>query len=290
MKTTRATSKSLALLLSSSALVALCACNSNTTETNTEAYLYQLEPKNYYTNLLCQTTYQHDSVDFETTYYFADERLYDIRTHFCLDTLIRSDESTYIKAVKIQRFVSDNLPHGNPQGMPEANNAIGLWAFAQQPGVQLNCRQHSMVLRDLLLSVGIKARYVTCLSCNPDDTDCHVVNEFYVPEFEKWVMIDSDMDAIVTDTCGIPLSLAELRTYLAHNEPYLINGKPNEGQYYDAYMAKNCYWFAMHEKSIVDDETQHVEGDRMLVLAPAGFDQFVYSDPVVTTDSERFWK
>lgn len=149
----------------------------------------------------------------------------------------------------------------------------------------------------MLMSVGIKARYVTCLPEDAEDGDCHVVNEVFLPELGKWVMLDSDMDKVVTDMDGRPLSLRELRDKLIAGEPYLINGKVNEGQYYDMYMAKNSYWYNMHELSRMDDETgDPLPGDRRISLVPVGFTvkgggaQWLFENSVRTTNPEEFWK
>ena len=183
----------------------------------------QKEQKELYVGLLQKSRYAADTLRLRPVYCMDDDRLAQVESHFRLDTLFEGTEDTYQKALKIQRFVSDRLPHGNLPRMPERKNAIDLWAFADTSSYHLNCRLHSILMRDMLMSAGIKARYITCLPEDVEDQDCHVVNEVFVPELGKWAMIDSDQDQVVTDMEGVPLSLRELRDKLIAGEPYLIN-------------------------------------------------------------------
>lgn len=250
-----------------------------------------------YVALLREANYAPDTVTLKSEYCMDDENLAKVRTHFRLDTLFDGTEDTYRKGLKIQRFVSDHLPHGNPPEMPPGRNAIDLWAFADTSGYHLNCRLHSILMRDMLLAVGIKARYITCLPYDEQDQDCHVVNEMFSPELGKWIMLDSDQDKVVTDMSGIPLSLREWRDKLIADEPYLIDGKINKGQDYDAYMAKNSYWYSRHEMSCMDDETgETLPGDRYVSLIPVGYTvrsggtQWLFENSVHTTEPDEFWK
>lgn len=76
-----------------------------------------------------------------------------------------------------------------------------------------------------------------------------------------------------------------------------LNRKANEGQYYDTYMAKNNYWYSMHELSRMDDEIgDPLPGDRRLAPIPVGFTvrsggtQWLFENSVRTTNPEELWK
>ena len=134
----------------------------------------QKEQKEFYVGLLQESRYAADTLRLRPVYCMDDDRLTKVESHFRLDTLFEGTEDTYQKALKIQRFVSDRLPHGNLPRMPERKNAIDLWAFADTSSYHLNCRLHSILMRDMLMSAGIKARYITCLPEDVEDQDCHV--------------------------------------------------------------------------------------------------------------------
>lgn len=241
--------------------------------------------------------FEVNSLVVRPKYCFSSKKLQQVKEYFCLDTLFNGEEDTWQKTLKLQRFVSDNLPHGNPPEYVRELDAIGLWKYTKRTGNHLNCRQHSILMRDMLLSLGIKARHITCLSRDKNDTDAHVVNEVFLPESGRWVMVDSDMDKVVTDLDGNPLSVWELRQMLVSEESYLINGEPAEGQFYDSYMTKNCYWFIRHEISGLGDEMgRGLKNDRWLSLIPKGFkvenihSRQVFECSIPTTNPLEFWK
>lgn len=101
----------------------------------------------------------------------------------------------------------------------------------------------------MLKSIGIEARFITCMPEDKNDTDCHLVNQVWLPELIKWAIIDSDSGGNWTSNEeGLPLSLSELREkYINGTEIYYhpeFKEPSNEKGYYYAYMAKNLFWFA----------------------------------------------
>lgn len=252
-----------------------------------------------YALLLQESKYAPDTLEIHPLFCMDDPKLDSVRIHFRLDTLFNGTESTYEKAIKLQRFVSDNLPHDNPPTQIRERNAFSLWNYVKETGNNINCRQHSILYRDMALSVGIKTRFITCRPYDHEDSDCHVVNEVWLPELKKWAMIDSDQDKRVTSVDGLPLSIRELRELIVANKPYLINGESNKGKYYHMYMSKNTYWFSRHEISVMDDESG-LEGDiydqnRRVYLIPVGFsiehEKLTHlKDALKTTDPDQFWR
>lgn len=148
---------------------------------------------------------------------------------------------TWDKAISLARFVAENIPHANQKINPKRRNAIDLWKYTRSIEPAFNCRLHSILLHELLLSEGIVNRFVTCHPADSEDSDCHVVNLVWLPELQKWAMLDSDMNAWAEDEKGTPLSLAEMRErYIDGREIVyrpLLNSD-NDFVYYRAYWAK----------------------------------------------------
>ena len=106
-----------------------------------------------------------------------------IRAYFRLDTLLTdSSASTWDKALTLAKFVASNIPHANQTKYPEKRNAIDLWKYTREVEPAFNCRLHSILLHELMLSEGIINRFVTCLPADTLDSDCHVVNLVWLPE------------------------------------------------------------------------------------------------------------
>jgi len=72
------------------------------------------------------------------------------------------------------------------------------------------------------LSMGIPARYVTCMPAAPNDSECHVINTVWSSQLQKWLYIDPTMDAWIMDENGTMLSIAEVRERLINDQPLVL--------------------------------------------------------------------
>lgn len=181
----------------------------------------------------------------------------DYTSYFRLDTVVQEGMSTWEKSLAIGRWVSSHIPHANQKARPAAKDAITLWEFIQHEEPAFNCRYHSFFAMQLLRSVGVEARVLTCLPKDDNDPDCHVVNIVYLPEYQKWAMLDTDQSMYATDADGTPLAPWEMREYYAQDKTFTLwynYESPDQGMdYYRSYMAKNTYAFAS-PTSIEDNE------------------------------------
>ena len=215
--------------------------------------IHQLPKKRYddYVQLLRTSgALEKDTVTFEMKMIQDTIRAKEIQNYFNLDSLYDADADTWSKALAIGQFVASNIPHDNQEIEPEHRNAIDLWKYTKNVAPAFNCRMHSILTFELMLAAGLDARYVTCLPEDEDDSDCHVVNEVWLPEQKKWVMIDSDMGHYISNPDGVPLSLKEIREHYISGEEMviydLLKNAPMKDDDYSAYMAKNTYWFRCH--------------------------------------------
>ena len=107
-------------------------------------------------------------------------------------------------------------------------------------------------------------------------------------------MIDSDMQAWISNSEGTPLSLAEMRERYISGSPMRINPlfdslkEDFNYDYYRSYWAKNLYWFICWEETGYDKETS--PSGQEVVLVPPGFKGFKYrGGSIFTSDDKRFW-
>ena len=248
--------------------------------------------------------YKVDAANLDMKITIDSLRAAQIKEYFQLDTLYSADADTWSRALAIGEFVATNIPHANQKEYPKRVDAIGLWEYTKSVEPAFNCRLHSIMTFELLSSVGIKARYITCLPKDENDRDCHVVNEVWLPEMNKWVMLDTDMGGhYVTDGSGRLLSLREMREhYIADKEmifyPGFGNGSSKKTYYYK-YMAKNTYLFACWNNLgfYQEDYENHPDlasRDKYYGLVPSGFNPFTKKHnkrtSIATNDVEQFWK
>lgn len=240
--------------------------------------------------------YGHDSRSFNIRPVADSARAAQIREYFQLDTLYDEAATTWEKTLAIAGFVATNIPHANQNIQPEKKDAICLWEYSRSIEPAFNCRLHSIMLFELLSSVGIDATYVTCMPKDRHDRDCHVVNQVWLPELGKWVMIDSDSDGFyATDDAGNLLSLREMREFYIQGKqicyhPRFGEAAGEECWFYD-YMAKNTYWFSCWETIHFDQESSDGKDvGRYIHLVPKKFLPFgINMGDLVTSDEDQFW-
>ena len=254
------------------------------------------EPTSHIETLKLSGPYGKDKIKFNIHPVIDTERAAEIREYFQLDTLYDETASTWEKTLAIARFVATNIPHANQTIQPEKRNAIYLWEYTKNTEPAFNCRLHSIMMFELLSSVGIEATYITCMPEDCNDNDCHVVNQVWLPELGKWVMIDSDSGGFyATDGDGNLLSLQEMRELYIQGKPILYHPQfaeagSSDSWYYD-YMAKNTYWFSSWETIHFDQEpSAGKDAGRYIHLVPKGFKPFgINSKDIVTSDTGQFW-
>ena len=242
--------------------------------------------------------YKEDTAKIEINHIPDIKRAEDIMDYFCLDTLYDECASTWEKALAIGGFVADNIPHDNQKEYPEYVNAIGLREYTKTVAPAFNCRLHSILAYELLTAAGIKARYITCLPYDRNDNDRHVVNEVWLPETGKWVMIDTDMKRYVTDKKGNLLSLAEIREHFINDKKVVVHfnfdNPISKITYYHAYLAKNTYWFCRWgDLGFYQEDYQTFPESKLrsryYALVPEGFETLTGKE-IITHDPEQFWR
>ena len=258
-------------------------------------YVYKIQGEQYIEILQLADSYQSDSVCFSFELLAQDKKSQDIRSFFQLDSLISKGDDTWNETLRIAQIVA-SIKHDNPDPKPSKYNAIDLWEWAKEHPNGFNCRTHSIMLHELLLSVGIENKVITCSPKDTTDRDCHVVNIVWLPEKEKWVMIDSDKHAYATSENGDLLSLHEMRTKITNHEPIIFNSFTEDSirqknlLYY--YWAKNLYSFNSIEKQTYDIESSPSDNYRKVYLVPNKNHipkSFRSQYDILTTDVNRFW-
>ena len=250
--------------------------------------------------------------NFQKEYLVDQTRAAQIREYFKtntsldLDAIATSQKSTWEKALDVAVFVAKNIPHNNQKEMLVERNAITLWEYSRRNKNGFNCRWHATILSELLLSIGIRNSFVTCLPYDKDDGDCHVVNIVWLPELNKWAMLDCDFTQYITGDNNIPLSLQEMREYIQSGKNFTVNilpgfeaswvAKPSGKEYLQAYWAKNLYWFALYTVYAFDLEGALTpEGTRTYsstytCLVPPDYDcSYLYKGEHRTSDAQAFW-
>ncbi len=220
-----------------------------------------------------------------------------VREYFQLDSIAGTGDEMS-KIINLLHFAHDNIRHDGSNRAFAEMDAIDLYNYHKTTGKGVNCRQLAISLCEMYLSMGIPARYVTCMPADPFDMECHVINSVWSSQLGKWLYIDPTMDAWVMDEGGSMLSIAEVRERLIDGRPLVLcetanwnHESPQTKEYYlEQYMAKNLYYFVCKKISRFNPESIYRDNDptQDVKLIPEGFDNDNYKCEY-TTDPEYFW-
>ncbi|MBO4851784.1 MAG: transglutaminase domain-containing protein [Prevotella sp.] len=220
-----------------------------------------------------------------------------VRDYFKLDSVAgQGDELS--KIINLLHFAHDNIRHDGGNRAFAEMDAIDLYNYYKTTGKGVNCRQLAISLCEMYLSMGIPARYVTCLAADPNDYECHVINSVWSEQLQKWLYIDPTMDAWVMDENRTMLSIEEVRERLVNDRPLVLCETANwnhetqqtKEYYLDYYMAKNLYYFVCKKVSRFNPESIYRtnDPDDDVRLIPSGFVNDNYKCHT-TTDPAVFW-
>lgn len=259
--------------------------------------------------------YSVDSLDYTFTYQSPDnEDFKTLREYFNLDS-VAGDGDELSKIKRLLAFVNNLIPHdGNTNFHENPSSVIEMTQLCISKNHGASCRSLAKLLNECYLSMGIKARYITCFP-KKYISDCHVINVVWSTQLNKWLWADPTWNAMVMDENGNYLSVQEVRDRLRNNLPLKLNedAQLNKGeQKYDAdindylynYMAKNLYYISSAKDFYAGIEYKKVQPTdstpprRWINLVPSNFDIEKDdigggTDPktnVITTDDAHFWQ
>lgn len=226
----------------------------------------------------------------------SDSLLQRTRRYFNTDSIAgNGDDVSRIK--NLLAWVHNNIRHDGSSKWPNCHiNAVDLYETCQRENRPLNCRFMAIVLNEMLLSVGIPARYIGCQSKHyATDSDSHIICIAWSESLGKWIWVDPTWEAYVTDEHGTLLHPGEVRERLQKGQPLVVNENANWNhknrtsteEYLENYMAKNLYIISSFATSQSQAEGPG-ENPRtpMITLIPQGFEY----GGLTTTDDKYFWQ
>ncbi|MBQ3197436.1 MAG: transglutaminase domain-containing protein [Alistipes sp.] len=224
-----------------------------------------------------------------------------LREKFNLDSVAGAgNEISKIK--NLLHWVHNVVRHDGSSMNPEVMNTIAMVELCQKENRGVNCRMLAQMLTEVYLSMGFKARFVTCM---PRDhvSDCHVITTVYSNTLNKWLWVDPTFEAYVMDENGVMLSIAEVRERLRNDQPLQLNEDANwnnrqktyKEYYLDRYMAKNLYYLICMDYARFDAETVK-EGRIYRYIALMPYDEINSQTNSIgwsilrVSDDEWFWQ
>ncbi|HCI82494.1 MAG TPA: transglutaminase, partial [Ktedonobacter sp.] len=193
-----------------------------------------------------------------------------LRTEYHLESVIKHCTSDYEKVRAVCAWVRRQWEH-NGDNQPEKRDPISILCEAQQ-GKQFRCVEYAIVLSGVLAALGITARALSLMTQDVETREYgagHVATEVYLPDLEKWMLVDGQFDVIPVRE-GVPLNAVELQQALAQDATGLSieTFSQTEPGFYLSWIAPYLFYFQVPlDNRLFWAEVQDM---RHLVLVPLG--------------------
>jgi hypothetical protein len=211
----------------------------------------------------------------------SDSALRNLKERYTLDKLFQS-KNDVDACLKAMEWTFCHLLHKDFGEFTGSLHALEILDFSRSKRVTLNCLCHAIVLTEVLLAMGFRARSISCLPIDVVPSDNHVVTMVFIPGLDKWVMLDSALCCYIIDRNGTMLSIPEIRQCLIDDISLeicvysrFLNTKSPVSSYaafdkseYLAYLYKNFFRFM----SCAVQSAGPVPGDNIFyMLVPDGY-------------------
>ncbi len=219
------------------------------------------------------------------------EHLADLRKTYQLDSLIEDCKTDFDKIVKIQSWVQSRWVHDS-NNAPKTNNAIYIIQQAEE-GERFRCVEYSFEAGQCLASLGFRVRGLGLMTKDISEVKYgggHAVNEIYLDDLEKWVIIDPQYD-VISMSNGIPLNAAELQKLIAEDKDFEIlnpNNATTKSEY-EVWVAPYLYYFISTLKGESLSVKDRVLGNKkQLTLYPVGAEQPTYFQKIFSLNTSYY--
>jgi hypothetical protein len=189
---------------------------------------------------------------------YNDSYLKELREKYRLKELVSNANGTLSVIEKITNWVHHLWEH---DGENEPSNPDPLSILEEvSKGKRFRCVEYSIVLTGCLNALGIYSRKLALKTKDCETREIgagHVVAECFVPELNKWIMVDPQVNAIVFAN-GIPLNAVELAEAIHDGKKIDIPKAQNREQVetYLNFISPYLYYFSVkfdnRENVIVD--------------------------------------
>ena len=258
--------------------------------------------KNYqdlFNDLRYSNSYSEQKINIKYSYDFENVEHHKLEKKYNFKKMIEN-KSELEGAIYIMRFLHKIIiDSGEAIYIPKKRSGYSLLIEREKRNLNLNCRCCAIILNDVLLSLGYKAKIIVCRSKDYVDPECHVTNMVWINELHKWIVLDCALQTIVCDSSNNILTLFEIKQKLLNHEQLYfcyninkINYKINKEEFIK-YLMKNMYLFSTYEKFgpyLTNDKGNL----KTILLVPKNdyerYKAFIDNKTILTFDYKKFFE
>ena len=148
----------------------------------------------------------------------TDEDLSRLRELYNLEAIAGQGSETE-RLINLMTWVYRLTGHANEPEIPKELNAFNLIRLAQIEHMQINCYMKTVILNEVYLAMGWQSRQTHLLPHSHEEEESHFMTSVYAPTLGKWIAMDPDFGAYVTDEKGNILGVSEIRGRLVAGQP-----------------------------------------------------------------------
>ncbi len=153
----------------------------------------------------------------------SEANLARLRDAYHLDVVAGTGSET-TRLINLLTWVFELTGHANEPQIPKELNALSLIPLARDRGMQMNCYMKTVILNEVYLSMGWPSRQTHLLPYEKEEEASHFVTSVYASTLGRWVLMDPDCGAYLTDEGGAILGVREVRQRLAAGRPLVEKG------------------------------------------------------------------
>ncbi len=170
-----------------------------------------------YRSFSAQTTAYVQDVSF-TYAASSDENLKRLRETYHLDVVAGTGPETE-RLINLMNWVHRLTGHANEPRIPKELNAFSLINLARNENMQMNCYMKTVILNEVYLSMGWQSRQTHLRPYAKEEEESHFITSVYAPTLGRWILMDPDFGAYLTDERGNILGVREVRERLVSGLP-----------------------------------------------------------------------
>ncbi len=153
----------------------------------------------------------------------SDPDLTRLRQTYQLDS-IAGRGSEIERIINLTRWTYRLTGHANEPEIPKELNAFNLIHLARDEHMQINCYMKTIILNEIFLAMGFPSRQTHLLPHSREEDASHFVTSVYSRTLGKWIFMDPDMGAYVTNEKGDVLGVSEVRDHLVRGQALVVRG------------------------------------------------------------------
>ena len=198
-----------------------------------------------------------------------DSNMIELRTKYKLEEIVAGSKNDYERLRKVVKWTHDQWKQSG-SNWPSHSDPLTILKEASE-GERFRCVEYAIVVAACARTLGMPSRVLALKRKDVETARSdagHVVAEVWLNQFNKWVFVDAQFDAI-PEVDGVPLNAVEFQDAIARNTPGLVIRSFSTGYkkwYHKKWISPYLYYFDFKiDQRFFLEKSEKKQGRIMLV-------------------------